>query len=154
MCTARRPSAAFSLGSRIEETTSSDDPEKLHERLTKLVGGVAIIKVRVATETELKDKKARVEETRCTRPRRPSRKRGAVGRQLSRCWRICGLTRSLGRVYSVEKDDPQPHVDLAFGFLMVNPPPVMVSTKSTSAPFRYWMLVGSTNSLMPCDSNT
>ena len=53
------------------------------------------------------------------------------------------------RVYSVEKDDPQPHVDLAFGFLMVNPPPVIVSTKSTSAFFRYWMLIGSTNSLMP-----
>ena len=40
------------------------------------------------------------------------------------------------RVYSVEKDDPQPHVDLAFGLLMVNPPPVMVSTKSTSAFFK------------------
>ena len=35
-----------------------------------------------------------------------------------------------------EKDEPQPQVDVAFGFLMVNPPPVMVSTKSTSAPFR------------------
>ena len=33
-------------------------------------------------------------------------------------------------------DDPQPQVEEAFGFLMVNPPPVMVSTKSTSAPFR------------------
>ena len=33
-------------------------------------------------------------------------------------------------------DDPQPQVELAFGFLMVKPPPVMVSTKSTSAPFR------------------
>ncbi len=33
-------------------------------------------------------------------------------------------------------DDPQPQVDFAFGFLMVKPPPVMVSTKSTSAPFR------------------
>jgi hypothetical protein len=58
------------------------------------------------------------------------------------------------RVYSVEKDDPQPHVDLAFGFLMVNPPPVIVSTKSTSAFFRYWMLIGSTNSLMPWDSKS
>ena len=57
-------------------------------------------------------------------------------------------------LYSVEKDDPQPHVDLAFGFLMVNPPPVTVSTKSTSAFFRYWMLIGSTNSLTPCDSKT
>ena len=40
----------------------SDDREKLQERLTKLVGGVAIIKVGAATETEMKDKKARVEE--------------------------------------------------------------------------------------------
>ena len=111
------------------------------------------IKVGAATETEIKDKKARVEDA-CTRPRRPSRKRGTVARRLSRSWRICGLTRSLGRVYSVEKDDPQPHVDLAFGFLMVKPPPVMVSMKSTSAFFRYWMLIGSTNSLMPWDSKT
>jgi hypothetical protein len=44
--------------------------------------------------------------------------------------------------YSVEKDDPQPQVDLAFGFLIVNPPPVIVSTKSTSAFFRYLMLIG------------
>ena len=34
-------------------------------------------------------------------------------------------------------DDPQPQVDLAFGFLMVNPPPMLLSTKSTSAPCRY-----------------
>src|SRR4051794_13133908 len=56
--------------------------------------------------------------------------------------------------YSVEKDDPQPQVDVAFGFLIVNPPPVIVSTKSTSAFFRYWMLIGSTNNFTPCDSNT
>ena len=35
-----------------------------------------------------------------------------------------------------ENDEPQPQVEVAFGFLIVNPPPVMVSTKSTSAPFR------------------
>src|SRR4029077_5404382 len=45
--------------------------------------------------------------------------------------------------YSTEKDCPQPHVDVAFGFLIVKPPPVMVSTKSTSAPLRYRMLIGS-----------
>ena len=56
--------------------------------------------------------------------------------------------------YSVEKDDPQPQVDLALGFLMVKPPPVTVSTKSTSAFFRYWMLIGSTNSFTPWDSKT
>jgi hypothetical protein len=44
--------------------------------------------------------------------------------------------------HSVEKDDPQPQVDLAFGFLNVNPPPVIVSTKPTSAFFRYWILIG------------
>src|SRR5712691_12965055 len=57
-------------------------------------------------------------------------------------------------LYSVEKEDPQPQVDLAFGFLIVNPPPVIVSTKSTSAPLRYRMLIGSMNSFTPCDSNT
>ena len=57
-------------------------------------------------------------------------------------------------LYSVEQDDPQPQVDLALGFLIVNPPPVMVSTKSTSAFFRYWILIGSTNNFTPWDSNT
>jgi chaperonin GroEL len=47
------------LRTQIEETTSDYDKEKLQERLAKLVGGVAIIKVGAATETELKEKKAR-----------------------------------------------------------------------------------------------
>jgi chaperonin GroEL len=47
---------------QIEETTSEYDREKLQERLAKLVGGVAIIRVGAATETELKEKKARVED--------------------------------------------------------------------------------------------
>jgi chaperonin GroEL len=47
---------------QIEETTSDSDREKLQERLAKLVGGVAVIKVGAATETELKEKKARVED--------------------------------------------------------------------------------------------
>ncbi len=46
----------------IEDTTSDYDREKLQERLAKLVGGVAVIKVGAATETELKEKKARVED--------------------------------------------------------------------------------------------
>ena len=50
------------LKAQIEETTSDYDREKLQERLAKLVGGVAIIKVGAATETELKEKKARVED--------------------------------------------------------------------------------------------
>jgi len=47
---------------QIEETTSDYDREKLQERLAKVVGGVAVIKVGAATETELKEKKARVED--------------------------------------------------------------------------------------------
>jgi chaperonin GroEL len=50
------------LRTQVEDTTSDYDREKLHERLAKLVGGVAIIKVGAATETELKEKKARVED--------------------------------------------------------------------------------------------
>jgi chaperonin GroEL len=50
------------LRSQIDETTSDYDREKLQERLAKLAGGVAIIKVGAATETEMKEKKARVED--------------------------------------------------------------------------------------------
>jgi chaperonin GroEL len=50
------------IRSQIEKTTSDYDREKLQERLAKLVGGVAVIKVGAATETELKEKKARVED--------------------------------------------------------------------------------------------
>jgi chaperonin GroEL len=50
------------LRSQIDETTSDYDKEKLQERLAKLAGGVAIIKVGAATETEMKEKKARVED--------------------------------------------------------------------------------------------
>ena len=50
------------LKAQIEDSTSDYDREKLQERLAKLVGGVAIIRVGAATETELKEKKARVED--------------------------------------------------------------------------------------------
>ncbi len=50
------------IRTQIEDTTSDYDREKLQERLAKLVGGVAVIKVGAATETELKEKKARVED--------------------------------------------------------------------------------------------
>src|SRR5262249_42161753 len=50
------------IRSQIEDTTSDYDREKLQERLAKLVGGVAVIKVGAATETEMKEKKARVED--------------------------------------------------------------------------------------------
>ncbi|MGH9473957.1 MAG: chaperonin GroEL [Terriglobales bacterium] len=50
------------LRTQIEDTTSDYDKEKLQERLAKLVGGVAVIKVGAATESEMKEKKARVED--------------------------------------------------------------------------------------------
>jgi len=50
------------IRNQIEDTTSDYDREKLQERLAKLVGGVAVIKVGAATETEMKEKKARVED--------------------------------------------------------------------------------------------
>ena len=58
---------------QIEETTSDYDREKLQERLAKLAGGVAVIKVGAATETAMKEKKARVEDA-STRPGPPSRR--------------------------------------------------------------------------------
>ncbi|NLV47106.1 MAG: chaperonin GroEL, partial [Clostridiaceae bacterium] len=51
-----------SIRAQIEETTSDFDREKLQERLAKLSGGVAVIKVGAATETEMKDKKLRIED--------------------------------------------------------------------------------------------
>src|SRR5947209_7147745 len=50
------------IGAQVDKTTSDYDREKLQERLAKLVGGVAVIKVGAATETEMKEKKARVED--------------------------------------------------------------------------------------------
>jgi chaperonin GroEL len=50
------------IRTQIEETTSDYDREKLQERLAKMVGGVAVIKIGAATETEMKEKKARVED--------------------------------------------------------------------------------------------
>jgi chaperonin GroEL len=50
------------LKTQIEDSTSDYDREKLQERLAKLVGGIAVIRVGAATETELKEKKARVED--------------------------------------------------------------------------------------------
>ncbi|MDP7622404.1 MAG: TCP-1/cpn60 chaperonin family protein, partial [SAR324 cluster bacterium] len=50
------------IRSQIEDTTSDYDREKLQERLAKLAGGVAVINVGAATEVEMKEKKARVED--------------------------------------------------------------------------------------------
>ena len=62
------------IKAQIEETTSDYDREKLQERLAKLAGGVAIIRVGGATEVEVKEKKDRVRGTPSTRPARPCRK--------------------------------------------------------------------------------
>ena len=63
-------------------------------------------------------------------------RRGAIGPGLTRPFVSgCGRVRRRRPLRCVN-DEPQPHVDVAFGFLIVNPPPVTVSTKSTSAPFR------------------
>ena len=81
------------IRSQIEKTTSDYDKEKLQERLAKLVGGVAIIKVGAATETELKEKKARVEDASARHPRgsrgrhRPRRRRSAGSRHAGGCRR-------------------------------------------------------------------
>ncbi|PNB77054.1 molecular chaperone GroEL, partial [Pseudomonas sp. FW305-BF6] len=50
------------IRAQLEETTSEFDREKLQERLAKLAGGVAVIKVGAATETELKERKLRIED--------------------------------------------------------------------------------------------
>ena len=66
LLTARRSAAiegrVKAIRTQIDETSSDYDREKLQERLAKLVGGVAVIKVGAATETEMKEKKARVED--------------------------------------------------------------------------------------------
>ena len=54
--------ASSEIRAAIEKTTSDYDKEKLQERLAKLAGGVAVINVGAATETEMKEKKARVED--------------------------------------------------------------------------------------------
>src|SRR2546428_651815 len=67
------------LRAQIEETTSDYDREKLQERLAKLAGGVAVIKVGAATQTEMKGKKARVEDGR--HATRAARHEGALPRR-------------------------------------------------------------------------
>src|SRR5258706_5321413 len=75
------------IRSQVEKTTSDYDREKLQERLAKLVGGVAVIKVGAATETEMKGKKARVEDA--MHATRAAVQEGIVparGHALSRCF--------------------------------------------------------------------
>ena len=72
------------IRAQIEETTSDYDREKLQERLAKLAGGVAVIRVGGSTEVEVKERKDRVDDA-CTRPARRSRK--ASCRAAASRWR-------------------------------------------------------------------
>ena len=72
------------IKAQIDETTSDYDREKLQERLAKIVGGVAVINVGAATETEMKEKKARVEDA-LHATKRSRRRRG-------RPWRRNGVS--------------------------------------------------------------
>jgi len=71
------------IRAQIDETTSDYDREKLQERLAKLVGGVAVIHVGAATETEMKEKKARVEDA--LNATRAAVEEGIVPEAASRC---------------------------------------------------------------------
>ena len=78
------------IKAQIEETTSDYDREKLQERLAKLAGGVAVIRVGGSTEVEVKEKKDRVDDALQRHPRggrgrhRPRRRRRAAARQGGR----------------------------------------------------------------------
>ena len=78
------------IRTQIDDTTSDYDREKLQERLAKMVGGVALIKVGAATETELKEKKARVEDA--MHATKAAVEEGIVpggGVALLRCQKVC-----------------------------------------------------------------
>jgi chaperonin GroEL len=83
------------IRAQIEETTSDYDREKLQERLAKLVGGVAVIRVGAATEMEMKEKKARVEDALHARSFVASVARFAAGRSDSNAKEPAGFTRML-----------------------------------------------------------
>ncbi len=85
------------IRTQVDETTSDYDREKLQERLAKLVGGVAVIKVGAATETEMKEKKARVEDA--MHATKAAVEEGIVpggGVALLRCQKALEATRASG----------------------------------------------------------
>src|SRR2546430_1928047 len=91
---------------QIEETTSDYDREKLQERLAKLAGGVAVINVGAATETEMKEKKARVEDA--LHATRAAVEEGIVpGRGVSLLWCQKGLDKVRGA-----DDDEKTGIDI------------------------------------------
>ena len=85
-----------SIRQQIEEATSDYDKEKLQERVAKLSGGVAVIKVGAATEIEMKEKKARVEDASARDPRGGRRGRGS-GRRCRAGARAQGHREAHGR---------------------------------------------------------
>jgi chaperonin GroEL len=98
------------IRTQIDETTSDYDREKLQERLAKLVGGVAVIKVGAATEAEMKEKKARVEDA--MHATKAAVEEGIVvggGVALVRC------AKALDRLEKAEKENP----DRAIGIRIV-----------------------------------
>ncbi len=92
------------IRAQIEETTSDYDREKLQERLAKIVGGVAVINVGAATETEMKEKKARVEDA--LHATRAAVEEGIVpggGVAFLRCWNtLSGLKVNAEEQFGVE----------------------------------------------------
>jgi len=116
------------IRSQVENTTSDYDKEKLQERLAKLVGGVAVIKVGAATETELKEKKARVEDAMHATRARLSRK--ALSPAAARLCSVC--------IAVVEKlklhDDESRWAQASCGALSKSLPARSLSTPATKAP--------------------
>ncbi|HET7540592.1 MAG TPA: chaperonin GroEL, partial [Polyangiaceae bacterium] len=93
------------IRNQIENTTSDYDREKLQERLAKLVGGVAVIKVGAATEVEMKEKKARVEDA--LHATRAAVEEGIVpggGVALLRCGKVLDKLEDLGKAKKVVMD--------------------------------------------------
>ena len=106
------------IKAQIEETTSDYDKEKLQERLAKLAGGVAVIRVGGATETEVKERKDRVDDAmHATRAavflsgRHPARRRGRAVAAAGKCDRVVFLwakTRTSGTAFEIVKKQRSP----------------------------------------------
>jgi chaperonin GroEL len=85
------------LRAQIDDTTVDYDREKLQERLAKLVGGIAIIKVGAATETEMKEKKGARRGRDALRPKRRSKRASCPGGWRGAAARVEGARRPDGR---------------------------------------------------------
>ena len=115
---------------QIEETTSDYDREKLQERLAKLAGGVAVINVGAATETEMKEKKARVEDA--LHATRAAVEEGIVpggGTALIRA------QQALGEL-AVSKETKRPALDIVKRAIEESAPPAGRQRRSRRCPHR------------------